>query len=527
METGNTASNGLSTHLRDKKTLLGVCFVSIVYFADIFLRASRKPFWFDELFTVYLCRLPSFHATWAAVQHGADFNPPLFYAFARGARLLFGEGPVASRTPEMFGVWIFGLCLFFFVSRRLGPVPGIIAATFPFFTLAQYYAYEARPHGITLAWCGLALVSWQRVVESPSRLLWNMVFMLSLCGGVLTHVYAVYLLIPFAVFEAYSFVRLKTIHWGIVAAFVISMAIAIPVYLPMTRAYKQINHDGSVPPSFVFSVLRHFATEMLGDSIYVLLLFLAMGAFAALAGSSKQTVAKADGREGAAIVPRAEVVLAICLLFMPVFGIAGTVFTHARFFDRYFLSSVAGVAILLGYASCLLATRTALQPIFAGCMFFLMCGDLASVVMNAARGRGDLLIEPSSKTAFSVLHDSSLDQDAALIKLKPELPILDVDGLKYLYLFYYAPASLNDRLYYASPTANDFVLQGYRRLEEGTHAGLKTTLFEDFFTSHDHFYVLNNPVSACGLCLQEVLSRGYTLKSVEPSSQGDIYEYQR
>ena len=32
---------------------------------------------------------------------------------------------------------------------------GFIAGTFPFFTLAQYYAYEARAHGIVLGWCGL------------------------------------------------------------------------------------------------------------------------------------------------------------------------------------------------------------------------------------------------------------------------------------------------------------------------------------------------------------------------------------
>src|SRR5580698_6436619 len=71
-------------------TALGIVLVSIVYFTDIFLKASHKCFWFDELFAVYLCRLPTFTSTWSAVIHGADFNPPLYYLLTRGAERLFG-----------------------------------------------------------------------------------------------------------------------------------------------------------------------------------------------------------------------------------------------------------------------------------------------------------------------------------------------------------------------------------------------------------------------------------------------------
>src|SRR5277367_3447932 len=65
--------------------ITGIALFSVLYFADIFLKASRKCFWFDELFTVYLCRLPDFKSTWTAVVHGADFNPPMLYLLTRGA----------------------------------------------------------------------------------------------------------------------------------------------------------------------------------------------------------------------------------------------------------------------------------------------------------------------------------------------------------------------------------------------------------------------------------------------------------
>jgi hypothetical protein len=95
------------------ETLAGIGVISAVYFANIFLKASRKLFWFDELFAVYLCRVPTFRDTWGAVTHGADFNPPLFYLVTRFAQRLFGDGLVATRLPESIGVWIFCVCLFF------------------------------------------------------------------------------------------------------------------------------------------------------------------------------------------------------------------------------------------------------------------------------------------------------------------------------------------------------------------------------------------------------------------------------
>ena len=59
-----TADSGLS-HPRATSRRIAIAFllVSALYFVDTFLRATLKTFWYDELFTVYLCRLPTFHAT--------------------------------------------------------------------------------------------------------------------------------------------------------------------------------------------------------------------------------------------------------------------------------------------------------------------------------------------------------------------------------------------------------------------------------------------------------------------------------
>lgn len=49
---------------------------SIAYAFETCYFASRKLFWFDELFTVYISRLPDLASIWHALSEGVDANPP-------------------------------------------------------------------------------------------------------------------------------------------------------------------------------------------------------------------------------------------------------------------------------------------------------------------------------------------------------------------------------------------------------------------------------------------------------------------
>jgi hypothetical protein len=121
-----------------------IVLLSIGYFCDTYFRASRKLFWFDELFTVYVSRLPDLRSLWAVLMAGVDFNPPLLYV--------------------LVGFWIFCLCLYRFVSLRSSALGGLISMGFPMVTLAYWYAYEARPYALELGFCGVALLCWQGAV---------------------------------------------------------------------------------------------------------------------------------------------------------------------------------------------------------------------------------------------------------------------------------------------------------------------------------------------------------------------------
>ena len=117
----------------------------------------------------------------------------------------------------MIGVWVFCICLFLFVSEAGRGCLGVYRWLFPFFTPVQYYAYEARAHGIVLGWYGLTLVCWQRTGKDRNEYLWLAGFGVCLLGALLTHVYAVYLIFPFALVELYNLVSGRP-NWSILAS---------------------------------------------------------------------------------------------------------------------------------------------------------------------------------------------------------------------------------------------------------------------------------------------------------------------
>ena len=476
--------------------------LSLLYFADILLKASRKRFWYDELFTVYLCRLPDFKHTWAAVTQGGDYNPPVLYLLTHGAERIFGEGLIGSRVPEMVSVWIFGICLYLFVARRAGRLSGLVAGLFPFFTTAQYYAYEARPHGITLGWCGLALVCWQRSDEGRNRALWLLGFGLSLTGALLTHVYAVYLVFPFLAVEIYSVMKDRRLNWGMIAAILVPVLAVLPEYIFLLRMYRATIRHPFAPAAFG-GFMRTTPVALLADGMVIFLAGVAIFAW----GGSKQ--AKSPG--SLPFFPRRELLLATCLACMPLLGVAGAKLSHGPFLPRYFLSAIAGYAIFLGFASARGVGRSWTAGALAGFMIALMVADLSFTVFRAAP------VNP-------------LAANATLLNPPEDQDILILQDIEYFYLYQYAPPKVAAHLFFATPSPTNIFLGEYQRLAALTHVDLKATTFAAFLATHKRFLVYGNVrggggSAECGDCVQRFLSAGYTLKSAHPDFDGILYEY--
>ena len=471
---------------------------SLFYFADTCLRASEKFFWFDELCTVYICRLPTMHAVWQAVLHGADYNPPLFYLFTRAANALFGEGLIATRLPSILGFWVLCLCLFRFVHRRAGILPAWVAMLFPLLTSAYFYAYEARPHGIVLGFCGLALVLWQMWDEEPHRL-WPLVaFSAALGAAFFTHCYAILIAAPFALAEIFQTTKLQRIRWNFWAALLIPAVAAALSFIPLLRSYKAAVAGTIFADLFRagFHQLPGFYLTLLSPGIFVILIALVVFAI--------------NRGRFATRFRTSEVVLLLGFIALPVFGVLLGKIVSGPFIPRYFMSSVAGFSLLLGFGTGIRKVAV----IFLGLLVTAGVGqDFAKLAWHWSHGTGEALEEPSSKAPMNTTPGHPLAAYSLLARtVDSSLPIVVIEPMEFLYLDHYGPA-LRPRLFSVSWSKNDLFYRLYKNVREWCPVKYnRETTFSEFLPQNPRFFVFGNAGYAYEL--ENLIDRGEAVKSL-------------
>lgn len=488
---------------------------SALYFADTLMRASLKAFWYDELLTVYLCRLPTFHATWAAVLNGCDFNPPLFYLSTRMSEALFGEGLIASRLPAIVGFWVFCICLYTFTSRRCGRLCGLVAALTPFFTVAQYYSYEARAYGLVLGWFGLMLLCWQRAREHSSdeqwwKNPWMLAMSLSFLGGLLSHAYAIYLVLPFFLVEVVSACSRRRIPFGTAIALLAPILLVAPIFLRINRNLKMFGLKYGHDHPLIH--LQSFLLTTFGPAIACLLILISLLAWHAMGRESDAR--PVDHTQ----LSKDELVLAFAFLLLPIVGIVVTRLTNGQYQHRYFLVSVGAFAVLVAQLVSAQRRRRKIAIYYVFAMTLLISADCLHAI-RAVQHHSDLVqVEPASRYIFSPNTSVPLFRNWALLQDTSKLDILVTEELQYFYLFNYAPPDIRRRLIFGASTASDFPLTTYRLLNRWADCHFQTATYTEFFATHKDFLVYGSSNGLyngqCLDCLQQFLDAGYTPRSV-------------
>jgi len=87
------------------------------YLATSMHIASHRLFWFDELATVHIARLPNIATIWTALAQPMDAQPPIYYMVVRMFDKVFGPGDFAARLPSTLAV-VAGLLITFDCARR-------------------------------------------------------------------------------------------------------------------------------------------------------------------------------------------------------------------------------------------------------------------------------------------------------------------------------------------------------------------------------------------------------------------------
>ena len=477
---GASTANRSGSRLSDGRVAILLASFSALYFADICLRASGKYFWFDELVTVYVCRLPTLRAVYHATLLGADYNPPLFHVLTRLAEAPFGEGLIASRMPSIIGVWLLCVCLFAIVSKRAGRAAGCVAMLLPLLSSARFYAYEARATGIVLGFAGLAALAWQRLPESRYRKMCLGLLAVALAGAFLTHCYAIALLFPFGCAEAcrsWEKRRLDRPVWAIMACAAVA---AVPFYVPLLRSFKQHVSAGFFTPGL--GSLQSFYVTLLAPAILVLVACLA--AFAV-----DRAITPAGPRP---VVPSSDMVLALGFLALPAAGLVMAAALHGPFIGRYWFPAILGVSLAAGYGSC--GRSKWVAPSLAVLLALLVAGDFARLVRHRLAGTGEALLEPNTLLPMNTTPGRPMQAYAPLWANVPgDLPIVVTDGLEFAFLVNYAASPVRARLYYLMGDDGDTVGGLLRGLQACCGLAYHFAQAETFVRRTSHFYVYGKP----------------------------------
>ncbi len=451
-------------HFLESHKIPGFAVFSIVFLTGIAGDAFGRPFWFDELCSWHIARLPSLAAIVAAINQGVEPNPPLSYVLIRFSHLLFGTGELATRLPSVAAFWVALLFLFLVVSRRCGAVLGYVAIIFVSMTKPVAFASEARPYALILACCSASFFFWQSAVERRPR--WALPGLcLSLALGLFSHLYAVLLFVPLAAGEAYRSVVTRNVDRRVW----IAMGLAALAILP------------SVPTVLKFSAFsRSFWSQPTADTLLAATdVFFRNPLVVALLGTAC-VMGFSERRQTVVRLPAHEVVAVAVLLSLPLLGFVVAKFVTNAFWFRYFLPAAVGMGIALAFV-----------------YRRLLAGRPAALCLLLAALTGLFLAAQGWRTRQFLVDAPSVTESVRIggkFGVEGQAPIVINHYHAFLEYLYYAPADSRSRFRYvvdldaASRLANedtsDRALAGLRSV-----TSLPVEDYRSFVSSHPHFWV--------------------------------------
>jgi hypothetical protein len=383
-----------------------------------------KPFWADEILTIFVTKLDTPVRQWKALYAGVDGMPPAFYMVTR----LFLYFPLPEhvdwRLPAVAGFALALFCVYHFVRWNNGDVAGLLAALLLASTQAIDYASEARPYGLLLGAAALAALCWQRADVKRG---WTAGLGLSLMAAVSLHHLAALLVLCFAIAETALSVVRKRIRWPVWAAFAVSSVPALlsfPLLVKMKQDFGQ--YFWSKPslgllPSYYAEALRIRSSQAVVVIGFLLLLLLGL-AWKLIRAKEVQSPKLAD------------LFLASALLAFPVIVVFFSLATRGGFAQRYALPLTVGVAMAVPVA---INWRGAFGPRLFTALFF------AYMLSLDARALRQLRIAQSAPQAAQ---DSNALKALRSLRLRDDLPLVVSSAHDYLVAFQYGTPEVRARM---------------------------------------------------------------------------------
>jgi uncharacterized membrane protein len=318
-------------------TFVVAALLAVFYLVTSIYIAAHRLFWFDELFTLHIARLPGLTTIFAALGHGSDALPPAYYIVVRLFDSLFGPGDVAARLPSAIAM-VIGLLVIFDCTRRLTDgLHGLIAMSVATCSFLPYYGYEARSYAIYFMLAALSLWVW--IYTGFSRRTSAILFGLVFFAGVCFHYYFIMCLAPYVVWELLGWKPGRRPFAKLIAGIVgslIPVALLSPLILSFSRKFS-----GGYWNRPSFAELRAIFSQLFPDGLFLLALIMIW-----------IVLVRADDDKDAVLpaIPPAEA-LGWLFLGIPLAAFVVAELKTNAFYSRYFIGVLPGVAV--AFAVCL------------------------------------------------------------------------------------------------------------------------------------------------------------------------------
>ncbi len=201
------------------------------------------------------------------------------------------------------------------------------------------------------------------------------------------------------------------------------------------------------------------------------------------------------------------------MIALPIFGILLGKVVKGPFIPRYFMSAVAGFALLLAFGSAWGKARNIAAILLALVVTFGVTESFAKLVWHWKHGVGEALEEPSSKNPMDTTPGRPMAAYSVLTSIDDtSLPVAVIDPLQFLYFVHYDPR-LAPHLYYVSWSKDELFSRLYKAMREScpVHYNRERT-FDDFVPQEKHFYVTGN--TGYLFQLQPLMERGGKIQSL-------------
>jgi hypothetical protein len=454
--------------------LMGLLMVYVIVRSVV--AAAMTPFWFDELLTLTVSRLPNLKAVWGALSRALDSPPPGFYVVEREFIGLLQNKHIALRLASILAFPCTLLCVFVYVKKRSGEAIGLICALLLLLTsLFHYHAFEARPYSMEIACVAIALVCYQRV-PSP---FWTVMLSLSLMLAESFHYYAVFTMMPFGVAEFTYYLWARRFRWPVWVALALGPA-PLLFFWPLISKLRE--YYGAHPwahYSLSSIPLTYGSFFMTGGALgFALVAVCATGVVGA------RLLPKEEESNGSIGRDPAEASLLLTLLLLPFPTALAIHLFHGMMVHRFVLASILGVALSLACVMTLARGRVVL--IFA--IFVLSTITLHEFTFW--RSAHPLRLENPASPVEALVQKAGLT----------DLPVVISDGNTYLQMAYYASPDSKKKFFFLEDEQKAVQYAGADSVDKGvqvlqSYVPLQVEPLSEFIAAHRTFLfeVEDNP----------------------------------